>query len=198
MDRMSNPEPNKDDLRRDALARRDRLADDDRTQRSAAIRRRFLRVAAVRRARTLFCYAPFRTEVDTVGILRWALRRGLVTAVPRILGPRRMVAVRIADVSDLRPGHWDIPEPRPGLPLVEPDSIDVAVLPGAAFDSQGGRVGYGGGFYDTFMRGLPQSATRIAIAFDDQVVGCVPCEAHDLRAHLIVTERRVVHCGRVC
>jgi len=198
LDLMANPEPSKDEIRRDALARRNRLAADDRARRSAAVRRRFLRVAAVRRAHTLFCFASFRTEVDTAGILRWALRRGLVTAVPLIQGPRRMVAVRITDMSDLQPGQWDIPEPRPGLPLVEPSSIDVAVLPGAAFDPQGGRVGYGGGFYDTFMRGLAPSAARIALAFDDQVIGCVPCEAHDLRAHMIVTERRVLRCGRVC
>jgi 5-formyltetrahydrofolate cyclo-ligase len=195
---MADLEPSKDTIRREALARRDRLGEDERARRSAAVRRRFLRVAAVRRARTLFCFASFRTEVDTAGILRWALRRGLVTAVPLVRGPRDMVAVRITDMTDLQPGHWDIPEPRPGLPLVEPGSIDVAVLPGAAFDAQGGRLGYGGGFYDTFLRGLAPGAARIALAFDDQVVGHVPCETHDLRAHLIVTERRVLRCPGVC
>ena len=195
---MTDTVPSKEDVRRDALARRDHLTPAERTQLGAAARRRFLRLAAVRRARTLFCFVSFRTEIDTLPILRWALRRGLVTAVPQVLGPRRMAAVRITDLSDLQPGHWDIPEPRPGLPLVDPRGIDVAVLPGAAFDPQGGRVGYGGGFYDTFLRELGPDATRVALAFDDQVVGCVPCEAHDLPAHLIVTERRVLHCDRSC
>jgi 5-formyltetrahydrofolate cyclo-ligase len=195
---MTDTGPNKEEVRRDALARRDRLTAAERARLGVAARRRFLRLATVRRARTLFCFVSFRTEVDTLPILRWALRRGLVTAVPQVLGPRRMAAVRITDLSDLRPGHWDILEPRPGLPLVEPGSIDVAVLPGAAFDAQGGRVGYGGGFYDTFLRGLGPDATRVALAFDDQIVGCVPCEPHDLPAHLIVTERRVLRCDRTC
>jgi 5-formyltetrahydrofolate cyclo-ligase len=195
---MTDTGPSKEEVRRDALARRDRLTTAERTRLGIAARRRLLRLATVQRARTLFCYVSFRTEVDTLPILRWALRRGLVTGVPQVLGPRHMAAVRITDLADLQPGHWGIPEPRPGLPPVEPGSIDVAVVPGAAFDAHGSRIGYGGGFYDTFLCSLAPQATRVALAFEDQMVSCVPCEAHDLPAQLIVTERRVLHCSRVC
>ena len=195
---MTDTGPNKGQVRRDALARRDRLTAAERDRLGAGVRRRFLRLAPVRRAQTLFCFVSFRTEVDTLPVLRWALRHGLVAAVPLVLGPRHMAAVRITDLADLQPGHWGIPEPRPGLPLVDPGTIDVAVVPGAAFDAHGGRVGYGGGFYDTFLHNLAPQATRIALAFDSQVVGCVPCEPHDLPAQIIVTERRVLHCRRVC
>lgn len=195
---MTETGPSKDQVRRDALARRDRLTASERVQLGAAVRRRFLRLAPVRQAQTLFCFVSFRTEVDTLPILRWALHRGLVTAVPQVLGPRQMVAVRITGLADLQPGHWGIPEPRPGLPLVDPDTVDVAVVPGAAFDEQGGRIGYGGGFYDTFLHGLAPQAARVALAFEDQIVSCVPCEPHDLPAQIIVTECRVLHCGGAC
>ena len=148
-----------------------------------------------------FRLIKFRTMLDTTdtqGILLWALRRGLVTAVPRVLGPRQMVAVRITDLCDLDPGYCNIPEPHPELPLVPATEIDVAVLPGVAFDEQGGRMGYGGGYYDTFLHQLRPNATRIALAFEEQVVSCVPCRPHDVRAQLIVTEQRVMHCDRAC
>ena len=108
---MADTGPTKEEVRRDALARRDRLTAAERTQLGIAARRRLLRLATMRRARALFCFVSFRTEIDTLPILRWALRRGLVTAVPQVLGPRRMAAVRITDLSDLairtRPG-WII------------------------------------------------------------------------------------------
>ena len=195
---MPRTELDKQDIRRETIARRDCMPSNERAQCSRAVTRRFRRLAAVQRARTLFCFASFRSEVDTQGILLWALRRGLVTAVPRVLGPRQMVAVRITDLCDLDPGYCNIPEPHPELPLVPATEIDVAVLPGVAFDEQGGRMGYGGGYYDTFLHQLRPNATRIALAFEEQVVSCVPCRPHDVRAQLIVTEQRVMHCDRAC
>ena len=97
--------------------------------------------------------------------------------------------------SDLIAGRWDIPEPRPGLPLVDPATIDVVIVPGSAFDRAGGRMGYGGGFYDTFLTRLRPDARRIGIGFDLQVVERVPREAHDLCVDLIVTETRAIETG---
>ena len=188
----------KEEMRRETVARRDCMPSAERARNSQAVCRRFRRLAAVQRARTLFCFASFRSEVDTQGILLWALRRGLVTAVPRVLGPRQMVAVRITDICDLEPGYCAIPEPRPDLPVIPAAEIDVAVLPGVAFDELGGRMGYGGGYYDAFLRQLRPNATRIALAFEEQMTGCVPCRPYDVRAQIIVTERRVMHCDPAC
>ena len=194
---MPNTTQDKEQIRRQTLARRDSMPEGERAQLSRAVCRRFRRMAAVGRARTLFCFASFRSEVETLDILRWALRRGLITTVPHVLGPRHMVAVRISDVCDLAPGYCGIPEPHHELPVVSAETIDVAVLPGAAFDGEGGRMGYGGGYYDAFLRRLRPDAVRIGLAFEEQIVGCVPCEPHDQRAHLIVTEKRVLRCASV-
>src|SRR5665648_1249768 len=85
-------------------------------------------------------------------LLSWALERGKAVCFPRVLGPRRMAAYRIADpAADLVPGAWGIPEPREGLEEVPPERMDAVVVPGAAFDAAGRRCGYGGGFYDTYL-----------------------------------------------
>jgi 5-formyltetrahydrofolate cyclo-ligase len=195
------PAPHNEQKRRvraDVLERRDRLHPGARESASAAVVARFRRLAAVRRAETLFCFVSFRSEVDTTALLAWALHRSLTTAVPLVLAPQQLCAVRISSLDDLVPGAWGIPEPRGGLPKVDPLRIDVAVVPGVAFDHVGGRVGYGGGYYDAFLPQLRPDAVRIALAFEAQLVDRVPTEDHDLGVDAVVTERRLLRCRRSC
>ena len=72
------------------------------------------------------------------------------------------------------------------------DQIDVVVVPGALFDCDGGRCGYGGGFYDTYLPTTRPDTPRIGLAFELQLVGDVPCHPHDLPVHVLVTEERVI------
>ena len=158
-----------------------------------ALRARLFALPAFAAATTVLCFASFRSEIDTRPLLEWCLEHGIGVALPRIMGPRHMEAFAVTDLeNDLIPGRWDIPEPRPGLPLVDPVTIDVVVVPGAAFDPWGGRIGYGGGFYDAFLARMRPDAWRIGIGFETQLVERVPREAHDLCVHLLVTEERVL------
>ena len=176
-------------LRDRVLERRDAMASAQRRTCGAALRARLIALPVVVRARTVLCFASFRSEVDTAPFIDWCLEQGKTVALPRIVGPRHMEAFAVTDPDhDLVPGRWDIPEPRQGLPLVDPASIDVVVVPGSAFDDEGGRMGYGGGFYDAFLRRMRRDSCRIGIGFDLQMVERVPCEAHDLCVDLVVTE----------
>ncbi len=179
-------------LRRAALARRDAIPAVERTRASEQIRRRLVRLPPLQHAHTIFCFVSFGSEVDTLLVLHWALCRGLTTAVPLVLGPRDMAAVTITSLGDLRPGHFGIPTLPKCRPHLSPHTIDVALVPGSAFDTSGGRIGYGGGFYDGFLARMRPDATRIGIAFDTQIVPTVPAEPHDLRLNAVVTERRVL------
>ena len=162
----------------------------------AALRARLAAVPAVGSASALLCFASFRSEVDTVPFMVWCRRRGIAVALPRIVGPHHMEAFAVTDPRrDLAPGRFGIPEPRAELPRVEPASFDVVIVPGSAFDPVGGRMGYGGGFYDTFLSRARPGACRIGICFDLQVVERVPREPHDLCVDLVVTERRTITTG---
>ena len=68
----------------------------------------------------------------------------------------------------------------------------MIVVPGVAFDARGGRLGYGGGFYDRFLASAGEGAIRIGICFEVQVVDEVPMAGHDLRVDAVVTEQRVL------
>jgi 5-formyltetrahydrofolate cyclo-ligase len=99
--------------------------------------------------------------------------------------------VRDIDV-DTAPGHRGIPEPRPDVSRVTVEAIDWVLVPGVAFDLAGGRLGYGGGFYDRLLPLLRPGTPRIAGAFDAQVVAHLPAAPHDLPVDCIVTETRMV------
>jgi 5-formyltetrahydrofolate cyclo-ligase len=107
-----------------------------------------------------------------------------------------MAAFRVADPArDLVPGAWGIPEPREGLPEVPPQEMDLVLVPGSAFDAEGDRCGYGGGFYDTYLPLTRPGTPWVALAFELQLVPAVACEPHDLPVTVIVTEERVIRPG---
>ncbi len=176
-------------LRDLVLDRRDAMAGEERRAAGAALFARLTAVPAIADASAVLCFASFRSEVDTAPFISWCLARGVAVALPRIVAAHHMEAFAIAgEQGDLAPGRFGIPEPRAGLPLVEPAAFDVVIVPGSAFDRGGGRMGYGGGFYDTFLARMRADACRIGICFDLQVVDRVPREPHDLCVDLIVTE----------
>lgn len=183
----------KTEQRREALAHRDAMEPTRRAASSRLIAARVTALPELRQARVICCFVSFRTEVDTRPVIDWALDRGLEVVTPRIVGPRTMEAASCPHPDeDLVPGRWDIREPRPGLPPCRPETIDAMLVPGAAFDGRGGRIGYGGGFYDTFMALLRPGVPRIGLAFEAQMLPLIATEPHDLPVDLVVTEQRVI------
>jgi len=183
-------------LRRAVLAARDRLSGGDIRQKSAAIRRKLLSLDTVREAGTIFVYVNFRSEVETLGFIGECLERDIQVCVPLTVARTRELAVfgLTAPERQLRPGYCGIPEPDPErCRPVDPAAIDTVILPGSVFDEWGGRLGYGGGYYDRFLAGKAPAATRVGIAFDLQTrARPLPLEPHDQRLHQLITESRVL------
>lgn len=180
-------------LRAAILARRDALAPEWRARADGVITDRLTAIADARDARHVLSYSSFGSEWRTRPFNDWVLRVGHALYLPRIdRQSRRLVIHRVDDLDGLRPGVWQIPEPDPSIcPVVsDPGVIDLALIPGLAFDASGGRLGYGGGFYDRLLVQVPQ-AFRIAAAYDFQIVPAVPMESHDQRVSCIVTESQV-------
>ena len=179
-------------LRRQVLADRDALPDAVRIAASAAIAARILERADFRAAQAVLLTLPFGSEWDTVAVMRAALAAGRTVAVPRVDKESRMLELHaITDPEcDVVAGYRDIPEPLPACPLVSRETIDFVLVPGVAFDRLGRRLGYGGGYYDRLLPLLSPRATRVAGAFDVQLVDRVPAAPHDIAVGVIVTESR--------
>ncbi len=181
-------------LRREMVARRDALDPRVRDAAGGAIVARIVALRSFMAARTVLLTLPFRTEWDTWPLVQAALDAGKGVAVPRVNTATRMLDLHaiVDPVGDVGAGHQGIPEPLPHCPVAAPADIDWVLVPGVAFDRQGGRLGYGGGYYDRLLPMLPRHAARIAGAFDLQLVGKVPVGPHDVRVDAIVTPSEIV------
>ena len=175
-------------LRTAALAARRQLGTEERAAASARAVERLLTLPELRSARTVLLFAAARDELDVGGAVGPLRERGARTLFPRVRGPE-LELVAASDLRTLQLGYRGIREP--AGPSIDPEVVDVAVVPGVAFDPHGGRLGHGGGHYDRLLARLPQTTVRIGIGFACQVVPAVPRAEHDLPVDLVVTEHRV-------
>lgn len=142
----------------------------------------------------VLAYVGFGSELWTDALLRDVLDRGKALMLPRVNSEeRRLDLHEVKDPArDLGVGTWGIREPNPDrCPLAEPEAIGFMLVPGIAFDPRGGRLGYGGGYYDRLLASCcGPRPLLVAGAFELQVVEGVPLEDHDVRVDLVVTEGR--------
>jgi 5-formyltetrahydrofolate cyclo-ligase len=160
---------------------------------SLAIVKRLTELDQIRRASTLMVYLSFGSEVRADDLILWGWGEGKRIAVPFCRPARReLIACRMEGFDELECGHYGIREPKADLIRpIPPDEIDVVVVPAVAFDRQGHRLGYGGGYYDRFLPSAPR-AMRIGAAFARQIVAEITTDPHDVRMDGIVTEREVI------
>ena len=174
----------KKEIRQKLLAMRSACPKEERTRQSADIARQVLAHPAYHSCGTLFSYVPFRQEVDTWPVMRTALAEGKTVAVPKVEG-REMTFYRITGEADLAPGSFGILEPKESCPAIWPAAGDVMLLPGAAFDREGHRIGYGGGYYDRYLEQYPVPV-KLGICFAFQLVDAIPAETFDQAADVVI------------
>jgi 5-formyltetrahydrofolate cyclo-ligase len=180
----------KDAVRRMALLARSRVLDEHRAPASVAAARNVLGLPEVAAAASVLAFASFGAEMGTDPLLQSLLDAGKTVLLPYVEADATMRAAPISSLADLAPGYRGIREPPAAR---APASFaQVAVVPGVAFDARGGRLGYGGGFYDRYLGAIAPGATVVGLCFDAQIVDEVPVEPHDRLVDVVVTEARVL------
>lgn len=181
-------------LRARILSARDRIPEDVHSEASRTIASTLATRPDFQAARTLLLTLPFGSEWNTSPLFHVAFGRGKAVAVPRVDIAQRMLELcAVTDVErDVAPGYRGIREPLPHCNRIDPSTVDWVLVPGVAFDAEGNRLGYGGGFYDRLLPLLPPAAAKLAGAFELQVVDRIPTAAHDLPIDAIVTEMRTL------
>jgi len=187
-------------LRDAALARRDALEIDDRLEWDPAITERVLAVLSgsdrIAPHGPVSAYWPMRSEADPRPILEVLHASGLSLCLPAIV-EKRMIFRRWAPWEPIVPGGFGTLVPEPQQPQVNPA---ILIVPLAAFDRRGYRIGYGKGYYDralSELRALSEFGPvfSIGIGYSAQEIEAVPDETHDQRLDWIVTERETIRCG---
>lgn len=184
----------KRELRKETIQRRDRIPPEVRAIKDREIMERLVTYRPYTEAGTVMLFASFRTEVNTFPIIKRALQEGKKVALPRVNRSQKVLDLYyIESLEQLERGCMGIQEP-----VVAPERIamaedmEVIVLPGVAFDEHGGRIGYGGGYYDRLLDSLQNVPLLVAIAYEEQIVDEIPLEPHDKRVQVIITDNRVI------
>jgi 5-formyltetrahydrofolate cyclo-ligase len=183
--------PSKDSARHLGRAARRAVSAEDRPRHAEAAAERLLALPEISRARTVLAYAATPEEIDPALAVAALRSRGAIIALPRVTGPGRLVLHRVDPGTRLVPGPFGLLEPPEESPTVPPGEIDVAIVPGVAFDGACRRIGHGGGFYDR-LNSMMEGAVTVGLAFDEQVLGEVPCEDHDVCVDILVTPSRTL------
>jgi 5-formyltetrahydrofolate cyclo-ligase len=179
--------PTKTELRQEMRARLRQIPEEERAERSMRLRQRILALPHWRFSRTVLLFAPRMDEPDVWPLVRSALDEGKTVALPSfdpvsgVYGARRVQD----PASDLTSGRFGVREPGRSCSEVSLPVLDLVLVPGLAFTSEGGRLGRGGGFYDRLLAAT--GALRVGVGMDEQIVPWVPLEPHDLSLDYIMT-----------
>lgn len=181
-------------LRKRMIALRRALDPEEAAAQAGAVYDHIMSWPVFQASRCVLLYASMPEELSTRALLQAVLAQGKRLLLPRCEAPGQMTARWVDDLRGLTPGVWGIGEPASRSPVVRPGDIDLALCPGLAFDAQGGRLGFGAGYYDTFLR--QSHAIRAGLCFEEQVLAPLHREAHDIPMEYIITARGIHRCNQ--
>lgn len=177
-----------------------RSAQSDKDALSRAIVDKFLEHSSYQQAKTVMFYLHCRSEVRTRDRVREQLSNDKRVVVPYCTkdadGQNRLGLWRLEDLQELQPGTWGILEPpkeRWGEPgkEIEPEALDLVMVPGVAFDRRGGRLGNGAGYYDRLLKSVRNDTVLIGVCFEAQIMPEIIMEAHDMYMDYVITEAAI-------
>ena len=179
-------------LRREFLSKRAAISHDERDRISHELIKKFLSTKIYRASKIIMAYASTPEELQLTELFAACFADKKILAIPFIVGKGVMRAVEVPSFYALEVGAFNIQTVKAEFrKFIEPSRIDCVIVPGAAFDLSGGRLGLGGGYYDRFLP-LAVNAKKIALAYDFQLVDSLPLEEHDVKIDGVLTIGRSI------
>lgn len=144
-----------------------------------------------KQAKTIMFYVSTDGEVETEHMIKYALSTGKIVAIPvSKVEERKLITSRLIDFDkELQPGPYGILQPKEEfIRQINPEEIELVIVPGVAFTRTGQRLGRGKGYYDRFLSSLPENTPKIGLAFHFQIVESLPCCPHDFTLTSVVSD----------
>ncbi|MFT3923475.1 MAG: 5-formyltetrahydrofolate cyclo-ligase [Myxococcales bacterium] len=186
----------KEELRRRVAALRRTLVAETRQRFSLAMCEQLIESGNFKRAKVVAAYSALRFEIDPRALVERACALGKIVGLPRfVANTGTLELARYEPGDELVETHFMVKEPRETAQAIELTSVDLVLVPGLAFDTWGQRLGFGQGYYDRFLPGLP-NAVRVGLCFELQLLAEVPATTHDVPVDHLATERRMLVCER--
>ncbi len=190
----------KKSLRTSILARRNTLSHEERYQKSMLITRKLFDLEEFHKLSSILFYVAARSEVQTEDMIKQAIKQGKRVLVPITdTENKRLFISELHDFDiELAKGAYGIMEPMEIYQrFVSLSEVEMIIVPGVAFDRQGYRIGYGGGYYDRMLESIPQKhkdtkVCLVGVCFECQLIDAIPIESHDMAVEIIITEERII------
>jgi 5-formyltetrahydrofolate cyclo-ligase len=184
---------NKVYIRKSVIEKRDSITIDIKKEWDERILKKLIDNKSYKDSLVLFTFVSFGSEVDTHKIISCALNDGKIVYAPKIKSKDKGIEIfRINTLSDLKPGYFNILEPLENCPVGNIKDIDLILMPGIAFDRNGGRIGYGARFYDRFLTNINSDVTKLALAYQFQVLDEVPITEFDVKIDGIISNKELI------
>lgn len=183
-------------LRETMIEKRKKISQDERIKKSNEIKKRLFETEHYKNANFIFTFVSTDEEIDTHDIIRESLKKGKRIGVPITLPKeKKLVVSEIKDLdNELEMGFYGILTPKKEyIREISPEEIDVVLVPGLIFREDGFRIGYGGGYYDRFLRDA-KSVVKIGLCYEMQIYEDIPVDIYDIPVDYIITEKRIIDC----
>ena len=193
---MEEIQKSKADIRKEIAAAIGKLSKNTLGEKTKRIEERLFDFANFLEAKIALMYIDNPNEVQSEDIIKRTFDLNKIVVLPLInAGSKKFKLYKIDDFgNDLIPGESRVLRPDPEKCRAVPiDCIDIAIVPGIAFDEKGGRIGSGDGYYDRLIPHLPITTRKVALALDDQIIPMVPVESHDKYVDIIITDKRIIY-----
>jgi 5-formyltetrahydrofolate cyclo-ligase len=170
--------------------RRQSLTNDERRVHAQSAAALLLSLPELAGAGVVSGYVAAKGELDPAAALAGARARGATVVLPRVAEPARLCFHVVESDAELRPGKFGLVEPDAACRELPVEEVDVMIVPGLAFDAEGRRLGWGGGYYDA--AGARLLGIAVGIGYDFQVVERCPAGPGDVPVDVVVTDQRVL------
>ncbi len=179
---------NNSELRKMVLKQRDKLTNDIRHKYSLIIFNKLRNLKIYQDSDIILCYANIKSEVETLRIIKDALLKKKIVALPKVMDDTQMNFYIIKNINELQPGYQGILEPSKNLLDNTIIKKALMIIPGTVFDENGNRLGYGKGYYDRFIAKY-HPKYKIGLSYDMQIKKSIKTSAYDQKMDLILTEK---------
>ncbi|MDU2121445.1 MAG: 5-formyltetrahydrofolate cyclo-ligase [Clostridium celatum] len=175
-------------VREEIVKKRNNLSSEIKKEYDELIFKQLIESNIYKKAKKIFTYVSFGSEIDTIKFINHALNDNKKIYIPKTdKSKKEMVAIRINSLDNMNVDKWGILEPK----VVDKNKIeknfDLILIPGLAFDRNGNRIGYGGGYYDKYLSQIKETSNKIVLAYDFQIVNNIENEPHDIKTNYIIT-----------
>lgn len=186
-------------LRKEILDKRNNMDLNIKRELDNCIFNRFYGSSYYKNANKIFIYVSYSSEIDTKKIINKILEEGKRVFVPRTENKTKsMEAIEITSLDDLEESRYGILEPSIDKESINPNELDLIVVPGVAFDCCGGRIGYGAGYYDRYFKKINDEnlirIKKIALAYEMQILNRIPMNEFDMTIDYILSENQIIDC----